>query len=364
MTGCPTNGNGTSTNGENGEDAVCGDSGPNRGCKVPGAHMAVGYWGRSIHQQVFAEQEQARQRALLTDQIFLGGIRAELWQAVTTGPVCGCYKLSNQQADRKCSACHGVGKVPGYTKFGYKDLWMSGVDSDITLTGVQLTKNFKSAKITLVDGALTGVIESGDKPFNRTVVGSFWDVDFQVFNREDTTSVVIEYSLDSGSTWTDVCALAGQNPVSGTIRFRATLTRPDANTLSPFFEMLRVRYQTIEFSNYRSDENYRFGPWILIMREPPSTRYNKQEYGDVPLENGLEVWTAGLATFDPSIEPGSDAELVKGPEVFIEILDGARKGNRYLTTQWKNSDPFAYILISQTFQVRIIDEVEPLQLVW
>ena len=75
MAGCNDIGNGgNGDNGENGDEAACGDSGPNKGCKVPGSHMAVGYWGRDIYQQVFAEQEQARQRALLTDQIFLGGM--------------------------------------------------------------------------------------------------------------------------------------------------------------------------------------------------------------------------------------------------------------------------------------------------
>jgi len=345
---------------------MAGFDNPNRGCKVPGAHLAVGSWARDIYQQVFAEQEQARQRALLTDQILLGSIRASLWQGVEEGPLCGCYKKSNQQADMKCAACHGVGKVPGYHKFGYETLWMSGMDSDITLTNVQLTKNFKSSKVELVSGALTGTIESGDKSFNRTAIGASWAVDAQSFHRDpdEETVVTFEYSLNSGNTWVDIDDLSTVNPVSGSIRFRATLTRPGASVLSPYFKMLKARYARIDVDKQQEDGSYRLGPWILIMREPPTTGYKKQEYGDIPVEDGLEFWTAGLGLFDPDIETGSNAELIKGPEVFIEVLDGARSGNRYVTTSWKNSDPFGYILVSQTFKIRIVTPVEPLQLAW
>lgn len=360
---CTPPGNGDSGDSGDSIESACGAI--REGCHGVG-QLAVGYWAPDIYKHINGMQEQARQRALLTEQILAGSIRANFWQGATDGPKCGCYKESNQMADRKCSACHGVGVVPGYLKFGYNTLWMGTTDTDITLTSVRLSSGFKSAKIELVAGALTGTIESGDKVFERTAVGSSWEVDFQAFTRDPTytTSVVIEYSLDSGTTWSEICNLVSANPASGTIRFRATLTRSDAVALSPFFEIVRARYAAIDLSREGVTGEYRMGPWILVMREPPSTGYKKQEYGDIPFENGMEYWTAGLGLFDPRITLGSLQELIKGEYTFIEILDGARVGSRYVATEWKNSDPFAYIIVSQTFKIRVIDTVEPLSLVW
>ena len=336
-----------------------------RGCKLPGANMAVGYWGRDIHAHVFTEQEQARQRALLQEQILLGGLRTELWQGVVDGPVCACYNPINQMADRKCSACHGVGKVPGYLKFGYKTLWLSASDEDATLTDVRLTKNYQSSKLELVDDAIQGTIESEDLPFSRTVLGSSWETSVQYFLMEsDYSSVGIEYSFDSGLTWYDLEDLTSDTTQEGSIRFKATLSRDDTDVRSPLFEMIRARYSTIPLSNSDMLGVYRKGPFILIMRGPPSTGYRKQDYGDQPIEEGLDMWTAGLGMFDPSIELGSLAELVKGPDALIKLLDGARAGNRYVATAWQNSDPLAYLLVSQTFKTRIADSVDPFSLVW
>jgi hypothetical protein len=346
----------------------CGSDPPDKGCKVPGSHTAVGYWGGSVYQRVFAEQEHARQRALLTDQIIAGSLRVALWIGATEddgGNRCACYKESNQQADRKCGACHGVGFVPGYYKFGYNTVFMSGVDDDVTFTGTELTTGWKSAKIVLQDGVLSGTVESGDKPFDRNVLGAVWESEALYFLPEDTeSSVTVEYSLDAGSSWSDLSTLVTTNPASGNIRFRTTIARDSAAVISPQFEIVRARYSRIPLTMPVGDGSYRMGPWILAMREPPTTRSRKYEYGDIPVEDGLSFWTAGLAFFDPDVAYGSDEELLKGPLTFVEILDGARVGSRYVATTWQNSDPFGYILVSQTFQIRIADPAGPIHIVY
>jgi len=346
------------------DNNFCGKDPLDRGCKVPGAHMAVGYWGKSSHAQIFANQEHARQRALLMDQILAGSLRAALWRGAETGTRCACYKESNQQADRKCGACHGVGIVPGYLKFGYETLWLSGSDPGASLEGVQLTQGWKSAKVVLEDGQLTGTIESPDMSFSRTAFGSVWETQALYFLPEVVeSSVVVKYSLDAGDTWDALVNLATVNPETGSIRFRATLSRDTAAVVSPQFEILRARYARIP-QTHMSAGQYRMGPWILAMREPPKTRQRKYEYGDIPVEDGLSFWTAGLAFFDPEVDFGSPGELLEGPLVFIEVLDGAREGSRYVTTSWQNSDPFGFILVSQTFEIRIADPAGPVGLVF
>ena len=329
------------------------------GCKGYG-HTATGSWARDVYKRVRAEQEQARQRALLEDQIKAGGVRAELWQQVKTGERCACYKQTNQQSDRKCVSCHGSSYVPGWQKFGHNTLFMSSVDTDITLTNTKLTTDIKSSKIELVSGATSGTVESTDKSFSRTAIGSSWDYDVQTFERiQSQSSVTVEYSLDSGSTWSDMSNLVMENPISGTIRFRATLTRDSANILSPYFAIVRARYATIDIS-----DDGRFGPWVLLMRPPAVKSVVKSDHGDFPKQNSLAVWTAGLSMFDSSIEIGSTDELIEGPGIMFQLLDGANTEDRYIALNWQHSDPLAYVITTQNFTLRVEDPIGPYSLIW
>ena len=337
------------------------------GCKGLGG-SAVGYWGRDIYKRIASEQVYAKERSLLEDQL-ASGLRVELWQGVTSGNQCSCYKQSQRAADRKCGSCHGVvdGYVPGYLKFGYETLWMTAVDSDITMTNVEITNTWKSSKVQLTETALTGVIESGDKAFSRTAIGSQWEYENIDFVRDvDNSSVVVEYSLDSGSTWNSMDNLEIDNPSSGSIRFRATLTRSSVDILSPLFEIVRSRFATIDLGNQIGDGVYRDGPWIKILNSKPFKGSRKSDYGDLPaLDGGMSFWTVGLGTFDRSIELGSLDELLSGPNVALRFLDGVLANDKtYVITNWQHSDPGAYILVTQSFNARVADEVGPYSLLW
>lgn len=340
------------------------------GCNgIPGGHMATGWWGRDILWRVIAEQEHAKQRALLTDQIKTGGLRVALWRSASSGDECACRKKSNQQADRKCYSCHGTGIVPGYMKFGYNTVWMSPTDSDIVLTDVKVVTDFRSAKVVLNDDAIIGIIESGDKPFNRTAIGSQWEQSIITFIRTvDQSSIIVEYSLDSGMTWSDISNLSTVNPVSGVIRFKAILLRDSVDVLSPLFEIIRARYATIGLNDLQPDGSYRWGPWILVLRNIPKNRYIKTNYGDAPSRTEMSFWTVGLSVFDSSITYGSRGELIKpedeGPCDFIEFLDGVAVGNRYVIIERQPSDPFGTVILDQNFLARLSETVDPYSLVF
>jgi len=331
------------------------------GCRGLG-HSAIGSWSRSIYQRIGADQTQAKERALLEDQIRAGGIKSDLWQSVSSGQQCACYKESNQQSDRKCRSCYGTGYVPGFLKFGYTTEWMSVVDTDVTLTNLEITKKFHSAKVILQDGETTGTIESGDKTFSRTAIGSVWEHEAVDFVRDDTnTSVTVEYSLDSGSTWSDISNLSTVNPSSGTIRFRATLTRSSASNLSPLFEIVRARYPRIDLSEQFNGE-YLFGPWIRIMRVIPVKREAKTAYGDLPKYTS-GFWVTGLSMFDPSITPNTDEDLIDGRYNLIKILEGRNVDQRYIITSIQHSDPRAY-LVTQNFEMRVESPEGPRAAAW
>lgn len=336
-----------------------------RGCDGLG-RGAVGSWSRSDYQRVQAENEHGRQRALLQDQIRMGGLRMELWRGVYTGERCSCYKETTQQSDRKCKSCHGGSYVPGYLKFGYETYWMSAVDTDVVLTDVHITNEFKSSKIELDSTAYEGTIESGDKDFTRAIVGSTWDYDVSSFVRlAEYSSVVVQYSLNSGVTWFDISTLPVTNPVSGKIRFRVTLIREALDVFSPLFEIIRARYARVALGTVLgANGEPREGPWILAMRSVPERQYVKSEQGDRPDYTGVAFWTAGLAMFDPNIEVGSDEELLTGPGVVVKLLDGAHAGDMYVVTKWKQSDPFGYIIVQQEFGLRIENPSGPYHLLW
>lgn len=337
-----------------------------RGCKGLGG-SAVGYWGRDVYKRIAAENEYNRQRALLQDQIFGGGLAVDVWRGVASGITCACYKESTRAADRKCKSCHGVpnGYIPGYLKFGYNTLWMSVKDSDITLTNVEIVTDFKSAKVGLTSTATSGTIESGDKTFSRTAIGSAWEYEAIKYVRlEDDSNVVVEYSLDSGTTWTGISQLTTANPASGTIRFKATLTRTSTSILTPYFEIVRARYATIDQDGTRADGTYTYGPFIRILNTKPFRSFLKSEYGDYPNTSGMSFWTVGLSAFDSSITIGSTDEMLDNNLTIIEFKEGALAGKRFTVMNGKMGDPGATVVVTQDFSLREVDTAGPRARVW
>ena len=340
------------------------------GCKGLGGN-AVGSWAREPLQRIIQDQTPQKETALLRDQLRIGGLKLELWLGVTESaehPQCACYKQSFQQADRKCSSCHGTGHVPGYLKWGYSTYWMSATDVGNTFTDTEVTNTFHSSKVQLTAGSLTGTLESADLPFTKELAASVWETDIQGFIREEaslTSSLTVEYSLDSGVTWTALSALPAAGPTTGSLRFRATLTRTTAAVRSPLFEIVRARYSRIPLGTFVNNyiEAPVDGPWILAINGYPDQQYIKSEHGDAP-QGSSTFWTGGMSMFDPLVEVGSDAELIHGPNILVQFMDGALAGKRYRPTSWKQSDPFAYKIVSQDFQVRVSDPVGPYGYVW
>jgi len=126
--------------------------------------------------------------------------------------------------------------------------------------------------------------------------------------------------------------------------------------LSPLFGIVRARYSTIDIDG-------KLGPWILALKSVPFRQYIKSEHGDLPAQSDLSFWTVGLSTFDSSITVGSRDELIEAPTMF-KVMDGVQQDNRYIVTSYKNSDPFAYIILDQNFKIRIEDSVGPYSLIW
>lgn len=328
---------------------------------------AYGYWGRSVYKSVYCNQIYQKEIALLEDQINGTGLRANLWRGVTSGNLCSCYKESNRASDRKCKSCHANlnGYVPGYFKFGYTTFWMSSVDDGLVFSDTEIVEEFKSAKVQLSGDALEGWVESVDFEFQRNAIGSVWEYDVAAFRqRGDDASVSVQYSLDSGLSWESIETLPVNNPAEGIIRFRAFLSRTSSDIRSPLFEIVRARFAYIDLSGQLCDGSYAAGPFIKVMKSDPQTNLIKSDYGDVSVVNGLKFWTGPLSMFDPSIPKNSSRELLEGPNVIIELLDGVFAGKRFIVIDWTLSDPGGFKVVTQNFSMRAEVDEGPYSLVW
>jgi hypothetical protein len=334
------------------------------GCKGFGS-QAVGYWGRDIYKTILSAQVNGKELANLKDELEAGGVRAYVWKGITEGTKCSCYKYSYKASDRKCRSCHGVSLIPGYLKFGYNTIWASPLEDDSELHDVEITNDFRSANIRLIDGKTTGYFVSADKEFSRTVFGSVWEYNVASFVRiAEYSSIVVQYSLDSGLSWTDISQLPLVNPSTGKIRFKVTLNRDDDAVLSPLFEIVRARYSEIALNRQRADGDYFDGPWIKIMKSVQKVTNTKGDWGDSVGAVGMNFWTVGMSAFDSRIEMGSDGEKLEGPNIVIEFMDGVMAGKKGVITDWALSDPRGYTVMSQSFSVRLTDGGMHQDLIW
>lgn len=344
--------------------------------KLP-AHTAAGYWGRSIYQRVSAEATPQKERCLFQDELRGTGLKAELWQAVhdvrygeiaATGTLrCSCVKASGQQADRRCLSCHGIGYTPGYRKFGYTTIYAASISSGLVLSNVALNTTLKPYRIELVSGALTGTITTVDTFFIRNYMAGLWDYANSVVIKNGTAStVLVEYSVDSGLTWSNITLLATANPGTGPIRFRITLARTSTSVASPSWEILRVRFPTLPVDG-------RMGSHILVLRSVSPNKLNLDLRGVQIDSTSNMFWTAPLSFFDSSIVAQQDfsdtideADMIREP-AFIEWKEGPSAAGpvaeRWCLTSFTQAAPLGYF-VRQYFQARLQQQEEWLSLVW
>ena len=346
--------------------------------KVPGAHMAVGYWGRSMRCRISQEQTIPKIRAMLQDQLLGGGVRAELWMSVhdvRDGEVaapgtlkCTCVKASGKHADRRCLSCHGINYVPGYRKFGYETLWASSVTPSLTTQDVTLNTVLKPHRWELSETATTGSIETTDVYFTRMYPTMEWEAKND-FVLKDPANAAVDafFSTDSGATWHPLADLASVNPTTGRIRFRIVLTRVSTQIASPAWEIIRARFPTIPVS-----ADGRMGPWILVLKTVSQDK-EIQDLRGIQIDSASNAfWTAPLSFFDCSVmsQTNVDTTLDEGDMLrdpaFIQYLDGANNGKhpqRWALTNYAFSDPLGY-LTRQFFQARLAQQEEFTWLVW
>ncbi len=319
--------------------------------------LAAGYWGHNPKARVMEEQVPERIIKSNTDFLQLGVV-VDIWlppaKNLAILPTCSCVKTTNKSADVQCAKCHGLGRIPGYVKWGHSTYFFAAValgmtgqsDAGPTIPPT-IVKNTTTSMHTLAlaSGVATGSFETQDFGVDNPYSDG-WALESLVYNRAPGNMHTVEWSLNRGSTWLkgDFTKLRLSR---GTIRFRVTLFRQNAADLSPQFEILRFRHPCQD------------KPWIRIARPMGKRKRKRDEFGSVEEESGLSYWTVPLDQGTRALVNGQVVhDKVWLPENFIfEVLEGTFAGDRYAVVSYNRSEHMG-IMTSQAFDVRRVQEGE------
>jgi len=347
--------------------------------KVKGSHLATGYWGNNPRCHIEQNQIGDKLKANLQDALIAEGKPVNLWLPVSrTTPgtyPCTCDKDTTSRADVKCLSCYGTRKVPGYLRFQHELVFFSTAKDEValyTLTDTERDLSIKPNRIRLTSGALTGTIETNDKPFTNPA-GLDWEFEVAAFRKFATDTIGAEFSTDGGGTWTDITLINGAaKPTgTGTLRFRVTLTRAATTTDSPDFEILRVRRAQPENQNpvaagVRDDLQ---PGQILVLRtwyiEKTSRQLQVGRQTDFDSDRG---WTTPLDFFDITITPDTPPAKINdreaGPHPFYEHAFGVEQGERFPIFQVSVSEQIDFTFTHQAFFDRRAQDGEIYHLVF
>jgi hypothetical protein len=299
-------------------------------------------WGLGDGIDLWDRLEKRSEEVLLT-----GGLQANYWQALVKGRPCPCIKSETQQPDNRCPVCYGTRFVGGYERYGFATL-VFDASFPGWLTGLAINTQSIPPVLQLPIGSLQGTAETGDYMVtsNLGFVGSVV-VARDGARKATQNNVLVEVSTDGGETW----GLPDDRLQEPTlmVRFRVTLSRPDTQTESPQFTVLRARFQQ------QPQTTIRFSKKIF-----PDQRFLETIGVQVKLD-GMTFWTTATAG-----NPGGPILRVSEQD-FLEILEGfyipAEAGvpygvsGRFKPANVALSEP-AGRLLSQRWNIRPLQKTE------
>ena len=309
------------------------------------AHNAPGYWGNDPSCRFQSQQVPEHILVLLIDKLLVAGRPVFLYANVdedTPGSFpCTCDKDTTSRADYKCYSCYGHRHVPGYLKFQHETVFFSTAKTEVatyTLTDTERDLSIKPNRIRLTSAALTGTIETGDKPFSNPD-GLDWDFEAAVFRKDASDVIDVEFSTDAGGTWTDVTLINGAaKPTgSGNIRLRTTMTRASLTTESPDYEIVRLRHVDAADQTDQMKGKVDPGKILLLRTQVQEGTVRTANVGRQTDFQNDQAWTVPLDIFSKSITfDTSSAKLNDrgpGPHPFYETCFGIETGERFAVHQ-------------------------------
>jgi hypothetical protein len=337
--------------------------------KVKPAWLAQGSWARDLASHIASLHTAERVLALNLDKVRAMGLPFRVWRRVeeriaATLPRskrCSCFQDTSQQSDVPCLSCYGQRIIPGYVRWGYTTEFYSSIDTDLTLTQLELNRSVTPFRLQLLAGSITGTLVTPVYTITDVPVGP-WAYKLDGYPRDSSGTIGAEMSLDGGAYQSITNLGVTVNPVQGqTIRFRVTLARPSVSTKSPLFEILRVRYPVVPAFRQHNPA----GPLngfahldttapgeILLLKTWDQERFAREAAGTSTLNEGQRYWTVPLSFFDTRIDRESP-EATLGRDHFVEEARGPEDGARYVGTRHAYSRTFK-IFTRMEFSLRRI----------
>lgn len=354
--------------------------------KLPaGQRLAPGFWVNPWRRRML-ESQPDRVRVWQQDKLITAGKVVLLYQpvrATTPGAVrCTCLKATNQQSDRPCNTCYGTTWAPGFTLFLHDTLfWSSAEAGTFTLTGCEIDTVIKPNRVVLSDGQLSGTIVTtakayanpGTAPEAPVEAGpTDWETQTDAAVRSAGSTVVVEFSTDSGATWSAIAAIngAGQPVNTGTVMLRITLTRASVDDEGPAWEITRIRRPAPERENphiARFRDDYVTGA-VLMLRTPVIQQLALDPQRGLQVGHGGDRgWTAPLDFYDltlPREDPSTRIDDDEGgPHPFYEHPSGVFADRRYVMTSVSYSTELG-VFTAQSWTDRLAQGGESVWLVF
>ena len=290
-----------------------------------------------------------RQNEILTT----GGIACNLWRTLDTGLACTCRKSETSQPNARCQVCYGTGFVGGFEKFGFSTIFIAANTPNLTLSDIIVAQK-QPDQFEIAPGKTTGTILTPRFQITRnfkyvkSLIYGFDGLRVQTRN-----GILVEYTSDGGTTFTEL--LAGDTtPLSEpalNVQFRIRLSRGTIDDPSPYFQILRARWQMEAVTE------------ILVSKKSfPEQRW-LESFGVRVKMDGITWWTT------PNLGIPGHAPIVLEEDDLFEITEGAFKpqtlgdeefpvSGRFKPTNVTTVEPRGRFL-SQRFNVRMLQRDEP-----
>lgn len=280
-----------------------------------------------------------------------GGVSASLWRQLDTGLPCTCIKTETGQGDQRCPTCYGTGVVGGYEKFGFSTIFVAANTPGLTLDGLVIKEKLPW-QLELADGRTSGTALSPVFQITKSFGYAGSDVSALDGLRTLTqNNIRVEYTINGGVDWIPISVVSPLTDPALYIQFRVTLTRSTAKDPSPFFKILRARFQM------------QIATQVLISKKAfPEQRW-LESFGVRVKMDGITWWTT------PNLGIVGQANILLEEDDLFEVEQGIFQPQTTDQEQFPISGRFkpanvTYVeprgrFLSQRFSIRMLQRDEP-----
>lgn len=311
-------------------------------------NSVISEWGLG-EEDLWARLVDRHNEILLT-----GGVHADLWKQVDNGQGqrCTCIKQETGQADKRDPICYGTGVVGGYEKFGFSTIFLAASNPGLVLdSGLVLAKKIPW-QIELADGKTVGVALSPTFQITHNFGYAGSDLAAQDGLRVLTQNgIKVEYTINNGTDWFPISVIPPLSEPAINVRFRITLTRATVNEPSPFFKMLRARFQMQQDTQV-----------VISKKSFPEQRW-LESFGVRVKMDGITWWTT------PNLGIIGQPTLLLEEDDLFQVEQGLFQAQTLEDEQFPISGRFkpanvTYVeprgrFLSQRFNIRALQRDEP-----